>query len=270
MEPRLTYYQQLPLGQDTKAPVFLDWHSTRPFIFLSVQESGAGTAANGDIFEPSWFPWHLPAGRRRIQKLIFLPATCCFPRDEQERAESGLARGCWMFLRQNRLLLYLGVYHLVTLSLTPPDCQCMVLCKWWEAGHLHGPYWSGVVCGRWLYPCLSSESHVLRVCQQWRGCWLGDRNLGCYRVSREWYLPPTSRCVHCLGEHLRQVPVLNEEVRMLCGKRERRALWGWTGRWFGWAQVNLVMFLNTLFRGHQTCPHWLSWQQLSSLGLWNR
>lgn len=33
-------------------------------------------------------------------------------------------------------------------------------------------------------------------------------------------------CVHCLGEHLRQVPVLNEEVRMLCGKRERRALWG--------------------------------------------
>lgn len=36
----------------------------------------------------------------------------------------------------------------------------------------------------------------------------------------------TSQCVHCLGEHLRQVPVLNEEVRMLCGKRERRALWG--------------------------------------------
>lgn len=62
----------------------------------------------------------------------------------------GLARACRGFVVQAKLLIILGCDHPIILLF--PDRQRVVLCQWGEARHLHGPHWSCVVRGCWLYP----------------------------------------------------------------------------------------------------------------------
>jgi hypothetical protein len=141
------------------------WTGAQLYIFLEILSPGEGGTGKCSPYK------HSPAAflqeGRRIQELIFLSAL--FTKNWAGENRISLARGFGGLLGQNRRpLVFLGCDSFC--PLTPPDCQCMVFREWGEAGNIHGPYWSCVVCGCWLYPFCTEFG--LLVYQQWRH-WLG-------------------------------------------------------------------------------------------------
>lgn len=88
-----------------------------------------------------------------------------------------------------------------------PYCQCVVLFQWQEARHLHGSYWSCVVCGCWLGHYTSSRDN---------SCCLWDCETGKASVSTQDQLLCPSLLHWLSGRHHHVLHRHTDGIPMFC------------------------------------------------------